>query len=130
MDYAINFWVYWEALQASVAAIPRVSPYAAAKYQWLLRFAIGPHSIYIQERKDPDRQWLPLDYKVTMKELDAIVQDWPMEWCNPVSQEELSKEMPHDAPEEPTKKELSIHDSDNESLTNSEAEAQHMREEI
>ena len=47
MDYAIQFWVYWEALQAMTISIPRVSPYATTKYQWILQFSIEPHSIYI-----------------------------------------------------------------------------------
>ena len=67
-----------------------------------------------------------LAYKVTMEELYAIVQDWLVKWCNLVSQEELSKETPLDAPEELFQKELSIHDSENESSTGLEAEAQHM----
>ena len=64
-----------------------------------------------------------------MKELDAIIQYWSVEWRNLVSQEELSKEQPPDALEEPTKRELSIHDSDNESSMETEVEAQCMREE-
>ena len=59
--------------------IPQVSPYIVAKYQRILRFAIRPHSIYIQEWHDPDKQWLPLPYKVMIEELDAIVQQWSTE---------------------------------------------------
>ena len=50
-----------------------------------------------------------------MEEFDAIVQEFLVEWCTPVSQEELSKDLPPDSPEEPAQKELSIHDSNNES---------------
>ena len=98
---AIHFWVYWEALQAAAIVVPRVSPYAMDKYQWILRFAIGPHSIHIQARQDPNRQWLPFPYKFTTEEMDAIMQDWPGDWCVPMSQEELAKELPLDVPEEP-----------------------------
>ena len=45
-----------------------------------------------------------------------------------MSQEEISKEPPPDAPKEPTQKELSVHDSDNEPSMNPEAEAQCMWE--
>ena len=51
----IHFWVYWEALQAILAKFPHLYNYAGAKYQWLIQFAIGPHSIYIQEQRDPDK---------------------------------------------------------------------------
>ena len=27
IDCAIQFWIYWEELQAAVVAIPRISPY-------------------------------------------------------------------------------------------------------
>ena len=50
-----------------------------------------------------------------IEELDAIVQEWSMEWRNPVSQEELSKDQPMDASEEPAQKDLSTHDFDNKS---------------
>ena len=60
--------------------VPRVPPYVVSKYQQnILQFAIRPHSIYIQARRDPDQQWLPLPYKVTTEELDAIVQEWSVE---------------------------------------------------
>ena len=64
-DYAIHFWVYWEVLQATAIAVPRVYPYVATKYQRIIRFSIGPHSIYIQARWNLDQQWLPFPYKVT-----------------------------------------------------------------
>ena len=40
-----------------------------------------------------------------------------------MSQDELSKEPPADAPDEPIQKELSVHDSDNESSMDPKAEA-------
>ena len=49
------------------------------KYEWLIQFTIGPHYIYIQVRWDPNRHWLPLAYKVTTEEFDAIVKDWSAE---------------------------------------------------
>ena len=80
MDCVIHFWVYWEALQATDFVVPQVSPYTAAKYQQILRFAIGLHYIYIQARQDPDKQWFPFPYKFTIEELDAIIQGWSTEW--------------------------------------------------
>ena len=91
-----------------------------AKYQRILRFAIGPHSIHIQAKQDPDRHWLPFPYKVTMEDLDTIVQDYLGDWRIMVIQEELAKELPLDVPEEPAPQELSTHDSNNESSTNPE----------
>ena len=82
-ECAIHFWVYWETLQDATIVIPRFSPYAMVKYQRILRFSIGPHSIHIQARWDPDWKWIPLPYKFTMEYLDTIVQDWPRELAHP-----------------------------------------------
>ena len=84
MEYAIHFWVYWEVLQAVAVKVPYLSQSVAAKYQRIIQFTIGPHSIYIQARQDPDKRWLPLAYKVTDEELDTIFQEWLAEWCNPL----------------------------------------------
>ena len=69
----IHFWVYWEVLQAAVIKVPRLSNYAMTKYQRLI--PLKPHSIYIQARWEPDKQWLPLSYKVTDEELYSLVQE-------------------------------------------------------
>ena len=129
MDCAIHFWIYWEALQAAAIAVPWVSPYAMAKYQRILWFAIGSHSIHIQARRDPDRQWLPLPYKVTTEYLDTIMQDWPGDWHVPMSQEEIDKELPPKVPKDHIPQELSTHDYDNESSTEPEYAAKRMLEE-
>ena len=42
-------------------------------------------------------------YKVTDEELDAAVQDWPKEWCKPLSVEEVSTGAPTDAPKDPVR---------------------------
>ena len=60
------------------------------------------------------------------EELDAIVQEWSMEWQNLLSQKEIFEEQPLDSLEEPTHKDLSTNNSDNESSTNPEDAAQCM----
>ena len=44
-----------------------------AKYQRIIQFVVGSHSIHIQARRDLDKQWLPFPYKINMKYLDAIM---------------------------------------------------------
>ena len=80
-------------------AIPRISPYTVAKYQRIIRFAVGSHSIHIQARWDPNKQWLPLPYNITTDDLDAIVQEWLGDWRVSMSQEGLDKEIPLESPE-------------------------------
>ena len=55
IDFAIHFWIYCEALQAAVVAVPRISPYTMAKYKRIIQFAVGAHSIHIQARRDPNK---------------------------------------------------------------------------
>ena len=63
-----------------------------------------------------------------MEYLDVIVQEWLVDWCISVSQEELDKEIPTEALEDPVPLELSAHDSDNESSTDPEYVAQRVWE--
>ena len=51
---------------------------------------IGPHSIHVQERHDPERQWFPTPYKLSDEELEVIIDDWPTPWRDPISLEEVS----------------------------------------
>ena len=99
-DCAIHFWVYWEALQAMTIKVPHLPNTATSKYQRIIRFAVNPHSIYIQAHRDPDKQWLPMAYKITDAELEVIVQDWPVDWCKLVSAEEMFIRTLVDAPDE------------------------------
>ena len=44
-----------------------------------------------------------MDYKVTDEDLDAAVQDWPIEWQETVSAKEVSTGPPTDALEDPVR---------------------------
>ena len=75
-DFVIQFWVYWEALQVAAEKVLRLSKEAAVKYQRIAWFTIGPNSIHVQERSDPDRKWFSMPYKLFDVELEAMVNDW------------------------------------------------------
>ena len=77
-------------LQASAVKVPRLSEEATEKYQSIAQFTIGPHAIHLQVRHDPDKKWLSMCYKVSDTDLETMLNDWPVEWCEPVSTEELS----------------------------------------
>ena len=62
---AIQFWIYWELLQVSARKVPRLSEEAATKYQRIARFAIGTHAIHVEVRRDPNKQWLSMPYKLS-----------------------------------------------------------------
>ena len=71
-----------------------------------------------------------MPYKIADAKLEAFVQDWPADWHEPVSAEELSTGPPIDALDEPVQEGKDLHDSDGESSTDSDLEAQHMSEEM
>ena len=58
-------------------------------------------------------------YKITDEELEAIVQDWPADWCKPVSMEEIYVGTPVHSLDELFQPGKDLHDSDGESSTNS-----------
>ena len=129
-DCAIHFWVYWEALQAMTIKVPHLPNTATSKYQRIIRFAVNPHSIYIQAHRDPDKQWLPMAYKITDAELEVIVQYWLVDWHEPVSAKDISLGPRLDAPDEKFQARKDLHEFDRESLMESDPESQHMLEEL
>ena len=62
---------------------------------------IGPHAIHVQARLDPDKQRLPMTYKVYDADLETIMADWPPEWCEPINIQEVLTGPLADAPVDP-----------------------------
>ena len=69
-------------------------------------------------------------YKITYAELEAIAQDWPADWHEPMSIEEISIGPPTDSLDEPVQEGKYLHDSNGVSSTDSDLEARHMLEEM
>ena len=78
--------------------ITQLSDTTAVKYQWIMWVTIRPHTIQIQAHRDPEKKWFPMAYKVTYEELEAVVQDWPIEWCDPVNAYVVLEDPPTDSP--------------------------------
>ena len=47
VDCSIQFWIYWEALQAVATKVPRLTEEVVTKYPRIVHFAIGPHIVYV-----------------------------------------------------------------------------------
>ena len=71
---------------------PRLTNEAIAKYHRIAQFTIGPHTTHVQARRDLDRSWLPMYYKV--------IDDWPATWWESISTNEVSTRPPLDAPDD------------------------------
>ena len=70
-------------------------------YQRIAWLVIRPHAIHIQVWHDSDNKWLVMRYKVFDAEIEAIINDWPIEWHELVNLEEVSTGLPTDAPNDP-----------------------------
>jgi hypothetical protein len=46
--------------------------------------------MWIQPRKDPDKQWLQMHYYVTEGDINMIIKEWPDEWRIPTIPREVS----------------------------------------
>jgi hypothetical protein len=46
--------------------------------------------MWIQARKDPDKQWLQMRYCITEGDIDMVISEWDDEWRIPVLTQELS----------------------------------------
>jgi hypothetical protein len=46
--------------------------------------------MYVQEKKDPDQQWLPTQYRLMEEEMGNIMLDWDDEWKIPPTETEPS----------------------------------------
>ena len=53
-------------------------------------------------------------YKIEDEELDVVVQEWSVEWRDPMSMEEISMGSPTDAPNDLVQEWKIIHDSNGE----------------
>jgi hypothetical protein len=53
-------------------------------------FHASRHNMWLQEKKDPTKEWLQLKYCVMMQDIHMEVQEWPEEWKVP----EIPREMP------------------------------------
>ena len=84
--------------------VPWLSEEATMKYQSFARFAIIPHTIHVQARRDLEKKWLPMPYKLLDVELDVIFNYFPTEWREPVTMEEVSMRPPMDPPIDPMHK--------------------------
>jgi hypothetical protein len=68
----------------------RISPETVQEYGQIANFQASRHNMWLQEKKDPTKEWLQLKYCVMMQDIHMEVQEWPEEWKVP----EIPREMP------------------------------------
>jgi hypothetical protein len=58
-------------------------PETVQEFGQIANFQASRHSMWLQEKKDPTKEWLQLKYCVTMQDIHMEVQEWPEEWKVP-----------------------------------------------
>ena len=56
------------------------------RFQHIVNFQLAPHYVYIQPCRDPQGQWFPTQYMLTVEYLETIISDWTKEWKKEGSQ--------------------------------------------
>jgi hypothetical protein len=90
------FKVYLCDLQDTITNTWRITPEVVALYQGITNFKATRHAMWIQARKDPDKQWLQLGYYIMEGDIQMAIKDWEDKWRIPV----LTREIPTKIEEE------------------------------
>jgi hypothetical protein len=77
------FVQYLTEIQNNVTETWRISPETVQEYGQDSQFCASRHNMWLQEKKDPTKEWLQLKYCVTMQDIHMEVQEWPEEWKVP-----------------------------------------------
>lgn len=58
----------------------RFSPMVYANLQGYAKFKVDFHQVSIKARKDPSQKWYDLPYLETDDAIDAMLNQWPVDW--------------------------------------------------
>jgi hypothetical protein len=83
---------YLRDLQEAISKMWRITPEVVARYADIATFQATRHTMWIQARKDPDKQWLQMHYCITEGDIDMVISEWADEWRIPTITQEVQKE--------------------------------------
>jgi hypothetical protein len=78
------FVTYLEEIQEKVAETWRIPPEVVEEYKKIANFKASRHNMWIQEKRDPEKEWLQMRYCVTVEEVQWEMKDWKEEWKVPI----------------------------------------------
>jgi hypothetical protein len=74
---------------------PHIPPQVVETYKVVTFFKEGRHHMYVQEKNDPDQQWLPTQYRLTKDNMSHIMIDLDDEWnISPIETRPSKKQKP------------------------------------
>jgi hypothetical protein len=77
------FMIYLTEIQNRVAETWRIPIETVQEFGQIANFQASRHSMWLQAKRDPAKEWLQLKYCVTMQDIQMEVQEWPEEWRVP-----------------------------------------------
>jgi hypothetical protein len=67
----------------------KITPQVVAQYRDIANLRATQHMMWIQMRKDPNKQWLQMHYCVMEDDINMVIKDLEDEWKIPVLTQDL-----------------------------------------
>jgi hypothetical protein len=77
------FALYLTKIQNKLAYMWRIPTETVQEFAQIVNFQALRHSMWLQEKMDPTKEWLQLKYYMTMQDIHMEVQEWFEEWRIP-----------------------------------------------
>lgn len=90
IDKKLTFYIYHMMLEKTIWIHFRIEPHIVDLYKEIVWLKAVLHHIFLQARRDKDKQWLSLHYRLNKEEVGEIIQDWIEEWKQLVIEEDIS----------------------------------------
>jgi hypothetical protein len=86
----IVFHSYYQQLKDSIESFPCMTPCTLHQYRPLAKVHVDPHFIYITTHIDESKEELQSCYKMSNKDMEQIMKEWPTKFLVPIDDAELS----------------------------------------
>jgi hypothetical protein len=94
------FTGYYNDLHENITKTWWITPEVVTQYQGITNFKVTRYKVWIQERKDPENEWLQLRYYVKEEDIEMTIKDWHDDWRIPAMNQEMSMEKEDDVGQE------------------------------
>jgi len=90
-ENGVIFEAYLCEIHKSISRSWIITPKVVARYVDITNFWATRQTMWIQPRKDPNKQWLHMCYCTTEGDIYMVINEWPDEWRIPAITREVSK---------------------------------------
>ena len=64
----------------------RIRVVTVQRYAMFINFQAGVHNIILELKEDPTKKAHPTGFMIKNADVDTIIHDWPLEWCDPIEE--------------------------------------------